>query len=235
MTEEKISNSESIPIHSEHIEDDDDDYEDDNERLFKNSKNETTYMIIGSIFVVGVVVIILFLTMLFKTTKSKETAPQLPDTSKLQTELDDQLKKLDSIESQLEKFQRDIAQLKLQITSSASIRKMIEEKVTPIYTKIDQLEKTKIPHQEPVQKPAVDTKETTQPSTKVAKNVRPKPVPNQDKNKKHKAQQVYKVNAGDTLFSISRKFNITLDQLLKSNNLSSGSIISLGQELIIPQ
>ena len=38
---------------------------------------------------------------------------------------------------------------------------------------------------------------------------------------------------GDSLYSISRKYNITVDNLKSANNLSS-NLLSIGQKLIIP-
>ncbi len=43
----------------------------------------------------------------------------------------------------------------------------------------------------------------------------------------------YTVKSGDSLWSISRKFGITVDELKKANNLSS-NLLSVGQNLIIP-
>lgn len=43
----------------------------------------------------------------------------------------------------------------------------------------------------------------------------------------------YTVKSGDSLWSISRKFNVTVDELKNANNLSS-NLLSVGQNLIIP-
>jgi len=54
-----------------------------------------------------------------------------------------------------------------------------------------------------------------------------------NKNKKQSVQlKTYTVKKGDTLYSISRKFNISVDTLKKENRLKSNTI-SLGQELKI--
>lgn len=44
----------------------------------------------------------------------------------------------------------------------------------------------------------------------------------------------YTVQKGDTLYSISKKNSITLDQLRKANNLTDSDVIKIGQTLIIP-
>lgn len=43
----------------------------------------------------------------------------------------------------------------------------------------------------------------------------------------------YTVNKGDSLWSIAKKFNITVEELKTANNLSS-NLLSLGQQLVIP-
>lgn len=48
------------------------------------------------------------------------------------------------------------------------------------------------------------------------------------------ADITYKVEKGDTLYSISRKYQITVAELRTANNLSENDIIKAGQKLIIP-
>jgi LysM repeat protein len=45
---------------------------------------------------------------------------------------------------------------------------------------------------------------------------------------------VYIVQAGDTLSSIARKFDVSLDNLLRANGLTDPDYVQVGQELIIP-
>ena len=47
------------------------------------------------------------------------------------------------------------------------------------------------------------------------------------------SSNAYTVEKGDTLYSIARKFNITVDDLKKANNLTSNTL-SIGESLIIP-
>lgn len=44
---------------------------------------------------------------------------------------------------------------------------------------------------------------------------------------------VYTVNSGDTLYSIARQFNTTVNALMELNNLTT-SVLSIGQKLLIP-
>lgn len=46
-------------------------------------------------------------------------------------------------------------------------------------------------------------------------------------------ENVYTVKSGDSLWSIAKKFNTTVDDLKKANNLTSNSL-SIGQKLVIP-
>lgn len=48
------------------------------------------------------------------------------------------------------------------------------------------------------------------------------------------ADEIYKVEKGDTLYSISKKYQITLAELRTANNLSENDIIKIGQKLVIP-
>ncbi|MCR4579847.1 MAG: LysM peptidoglycan-binding domain-containing protein [Treponema sp.] len=48
------------------------------------------------------------------------------------------------------------------------------------------------------------------------------------------ADSTYKVEKGDTLFSISRKYQITVAELRAANNLSEKDVLKAGQKLIIP-
>ena len=54
---------------------------------------------------------------------------------------------------------------------------------------------------------------------------------NKDSNKKELF--FYRVSKGDTLFSISKKFNIEIKTLVEMNRIN-GNKIYIGQELIIP-
>ncbi|MBN2393212.1 MAG: LysM peptidoglycan-binding domain-containing protein [Anaerolineae bacterium] len=46
-------------------------------------------------------------------------------------------------------------------------------------------------------------------------------------------EQTHTVQSGDTLYSISRRYGVTVDQLKQRNNLTS-DMIRVGQQLIIP-
>lgn len=52
-------------------------------------------------------------------------------------------------------------------------------------------------------------------------------------NKKNEETNVYVVKSGDSLWSISRKFNSTVDEIKRLNSLQS-NILSIGQRLVVP-
>lgn len=49
------------------------------------------------------------------------------------------------------------------------------------------------------------------------------------------AESTYKVQKGDTLYSISKKYQITVAELRVANNLKEDDVIKIGQKLIIPE
>ncbi len=48
------------------------------------------------------------------------------------------------------------------------------------------------------------------------------------------ADSTYRVEKGDTLYSISRKYQITVAELRTANNLSESDVLKAGQKLVIP-
>lgn len=51
----------------------------------------------------------------------------------------------------------------------------------------------------------------------------------------HQVPDSYVVAEGDTLYSISARFNIDLAALVEANNLSDPNDIRVGQELVLPK
>jgi LysM repeat protein len=43
------------------------------------------------------------------------------------------------------------------------------------------------------------------------------------------------IQKGDTLYSISRTYGLSLDELCKANKIESSSVLKAGQRLVIPQ
>jgi membrane-bound lytic murein transglycosylase D len=53
-------------------------------------------------------------------------------------------------------------------------------------------------------------------------------------DKQMAAPQVHRVQPGDTLFNISRRFKVSVQRLREANHLTSDDV-KLGQKLVVPQ
>lgn len=49
------------------------------------------------------------------------------------------------------------------------------------------------------------------------------------------ADTTYVVQKGDTLYSLSKKFQLTVGELRAANNLSESDVIKVGQKITIPE
>ena len=76
-------------------------------------------------------------------------------------------------------------------------------------------------------------KETKKVPPKSAKDVPQKEIPVKPTSQKEIAPSVYTVQSGDSLYSIAREFNTTVDAIKTANNLTS-NLLSIGQVLSIP-
>lgn len=47
-------------------------------------------------------------------------------------------------------------------------------------------------------------------------------------------ERVHVVQAGDSLFAIAQRYNVSLDDLLRANNLTRDSVLQIGQRIVIP-
>lgn len=54
-----------------------------------------------------------------------------------------------------------------------------------------------------------------------------------DTKKAEKKIQYHQVQAGETLYSISKKYNLEVEQLLEMNQMKPGSVIQPGQKLVV--
>lgn len=71
---------------------------------------------------------------------------------------------------------------------------------------------------------------TTSQSSTTSKNTEEK-----DQTDNQASGQKYKVESGDTLFTIGQKFNVDWHQIASANNLKEPYSLKVGQELIIPE
>lgn len=60
-------------------------------------------------------------------------------------------------------------------------------------------------------------------------------VQNKDEKKEKKASvTIYVVNKGDTLWELAKKFNTTMDELIRVNDIDNPEVINVGQRIIVP-
>ncbi len=85
-----------------------------------------------------------------------------------------------------------------------------------INSKMDQIIKALESRKEPPTQPPIPAAKAPQPEKKEEKAAKP---------------QIHKVRAGETLYRISRRYGITVEQLRKINNLGPNAKIYPGQEI----
>jgi LysM repeat protein len=110
------------------------------------------------------------------------------------------------------RFDRSEASTSLRMDHLAMSLDTLQKKIDDAQAKLDKLEKTPTAKAAPPVPPAV--------KKKVA-------------SKKKATAQTHTVVAGDTLFSISRRYNLPVEELRAINNLKKGAVIHVGQKLIV--
>lgn len=58
-------------------------------------------------------------------------------------------------------------------------------------------------------------------------------IPSSTTNVGETSSNIYTVKSGDSLYSIARKYNVTVNDLMKYNNLTS-NLLNIGQQIRIP-
>jgi LysM repeat protein len=137
-------------------------------------------------------------------------------------QLDSVFTKLNRLEQEAEKLkglEDKIAQLEKEnknLQTSASKRKrsigFLQSQIKKLNKKIDGLQ-TSLPSKSLGTKPA-DAK--------------------QEKQKSPTKGQVYEVRPGDSLYSIARKYGISIDELCRINNINKRRVLQPGQKLKVP-
>lgn len=79
-----------------------------------------------------------------------------------------------------------------------------------------------------------DNGEATPTPTPTITIIRPSPTANAEPTAPPAGETVHEVKSGDTLFDIALKYGVTVDAIVKANNLSDANQLSIGQKLIIP-
>ncbi|WP_319525180.1 LysM peptidoglycan-binding domain-containing protein [uncultured Desulfosarcina sp.] len=110
------------------------------------------------------------------------------------------------------RFDRSEASMSLRMDHLAMSLDALQKKTDEALVKIEALEK--------------------QPAEKVVA-AKPAPVKAKPVSDEKQEAKIHTVVAGDTLFNISQRYNLTVDKLKALNNLSEGAVIHVGQKLTV--
>jgi LysM repeat protein len=203
-------------------------YEDDGYASFKEkglkkntilSGNPVRYLYWGlDIAVVAGVVLLLLL--LFSNINAPADLARVADLEKRIQDLEQQLEKIDGVDQKVTRiweqaksfenfktrFDRSESSMSLRMDHLAMSLDALQKKTNETLSKVDKLEKAPAVAQSPVQPQAV---------------------------KKAAAKKTHRVAAGDTLFSISRRYGLSVEALQDINKLPKGAVLHVGQTLTV--
>ena len=129
--------------------------------------------------------------------------------------------KVTALEQKLAGLERRITDLQ-EKTSAPGPDSALPQRMEALGQKVDALEKRKQPALETKAKPSLPSKPALE--TKAKPSPPPKPTASSEK-------QYHTVQKGETLYRISKKYDISVEELRKLNSLSSGQALRTGQKL----
>lgn len=147
------------------------------------------------------------------------------------------------------KLEKDVGQLMLRMVAlekelhavkgrAGSVNQLTElsAKVAALQERIEALSvDARVASMKSAKKPDDSPASTSKPSAGAAQ-AKPEPrkeAPAPEPQKPTRKKQVYKVRPGDTLWTISQRYQVRMTNLMRWNNLKPNSIVKVGQELII--
>jgi len=162
------------------------------------------------VWVFVVVVVLALITFFMFLPKGETTVPQ----AKLNQSLHELERKITSLEEQNKKM-NDLIKANQESTDPLLVRldrleSKFGQQLSDLHKQIKQLKRFQSQKAQTTGPKKVSTKKTTQ-----------------------KSAETYTVQKGDTLYSISKQFSVSISQLRKRNKLSSNAAIFPGQKLII--
>lgn len=116
---------------------------------------------------------------------------------------------MNHLELKIADLERQVTEIQSKITPP-SVDPILLQRLEELSKRVDELEKKRPPQVESKAKPSTPTKNIV--STK---------------------RQYHLVQKGETLYKISKKYGISVEDLLKVNNLSKGQSLRVGQKLLI--
>lgn len=169
-------------------------------------------LIAGAGLLIAVVVVLMFLS----------GAPRSAEKDQIKG-MEARLKQIEEKLVKLEWIDTGLARLDRKEKELAALSERITQLESSLGRRIDQIAKD-------TAKPAPVKAESPPPKTEAAS---PKPPSTAAKVEKSPAAKVYVVQKGDTLYSISRRQGVPLEQLLKLNHISAKDPIRPGQKLAL--
>ncbi len=137
---------------------------------------------------------------------------------------------------QLELFDTRLKEMEDRLISIEWADKKLEQfenkskKIDMMEERMDKLEAVLSMKLDLIKKNIEETREKSQPVKKPQKSA----TPSQKKiSQKNATKQYHWVRAGDTLYSISRRYGISVDELCRINKFSKGKSLYLGQKLLL--
>ena len=131
--------------------------------------------------------------------------------------------KVTALEQKLAGLEKRITELQGK-TSAPVPDSALLQRVEALTKKVELLEKQK--------QPAVESKAKLSPPSKPEVESKAKPSPSQ-KPAASSEKQYHTVQKGETVYRISKKYNISVEELQKLNNLSPGQALQTGQKLLV--
>jgi LysM repeat protein len=203
-------------------------YEDDGYASFKEkglkkagilSGNPVRYLYWG-IGIAGVVGVALLLTLLFSNINESGDQATINALEQKIALLEQRLQKFDGVDEKVTRiweqaksfetfktrFDRSEASMSLRMDHLAMSLDALQKKTDDTLKKVGNLEKGSAPPAAPAKQPAI---------------------------KKAATMKTHTVAAGDTLFSISRRYNLSVEKLRSINKLSEKAVIHVGQTLTV--
>ncbi len=204
----------------------------------KNGKNVLLITGVSAVFILLVIMILVM--------AGKNTGPD--------NEMNAVLQRISALEARLDKVAADINNLKQAMVNRDELEKFttdynkrntdiifritdIEAKlgITPSSASTEEKKQAQPAPKKKTQKQAQDTDAKPAKQKPVTAQPAPEPEPNQSKAVKQvQMNAYYTVKKGDTAYSISRRFGMKVEQLLKINGLKSPTIYP-GQKLKVTQ
>ena len=208
-------------------------YEDDGYASFKEkgigkktilSGNPVRYLYwgLGIAMVAGVVLLVM---LLFSNINEPADLARINELEQRIQSLEKRLEKVDGVDEKVTRiweqaksfekfktrFDRSEASMSLRMDHLAMSLDALQKKTDETLKKVDLLKKMPAAAPAPVTPPALE----------------------QTASKKAAAKKVHTVAAGDTLYNISRRYNLSVEELMAINKLKKGAVLHVGQTLTV--